>query len=45
MPATRQLPERLELLDWLPLTSVGTVAKKDLRDDNARELAMTPGVE
>lgn len=33
-----KLPERLELVDSFPLTSVGKVSKKDLRDDIARKL-------
>jgi 2,3-dihydroxybenzoate-AMP ligase len=33
-----KLPERLELVETFPLTSVGKVSKKDLRDDIARKL-------
>jgi 2,3-dihydroxybenzoate-AMP ligase len=33
-----KLPERLEVVDSFPLTSVGKVSKKDLRDDIARKL-------
>ena len=42
-----KLPERLEVVDSLPLTTVGKVSKKDLREDIARKLAaetrLTPG--
>jgi 2,3-dihydroxybenzoate-AMP ligase len=34
-----KLPERLEVVDKFPLTSVGKVSKKDLRDDIAQKLA------
>ena len=34
-----KLPERLEVVDAFPLTSVGKVSKKDLREDIARKLA------
>jgi non-ribosomal peptide synthetase component E (peptide arylation enzyme) len=34
-----KLPERLELRERLPLTAVGKIAKKDLRDEIARLLA------
>ena len=34
-----KLPERLEVVDAFPLTSVGKVSKKDLRDDITRKLA------
>lgn len=33
-----KLPERLELVERFPLTSVGKVSKKDLREDIARKL-------
>ena len=33
-----KLPERLEVVDGFPLTSVGKVSKKALRDDIARKL-------
>jgi 2,3-dihydroxybenzoate-AMP ligase len=33
-----KLPERLEVVESFPLTSVGKVSKKDLRDDIARKL-------
>ena len=33
-----KLPERLELVETFPLTSVGKVSKKDLREDVARKL-------
>jgi 2,3-dihydroxybenzoate-AMP ligase len=33
-----KLPERLEVVERFPLTSVGKVSKKDLRDDIARKL-------
>ncbi len=33
-----KLPERLELVDSFPLTNVGKVSKKDLREDIARKL-------
>ncbi|MDQ3810401.1 MAG: AMP-binding protein [Chloroflexota bacterium] len=33
-----KLPERLEIVDSFPLTSLGKVSKKDLRDDIARRL-------
>jgi 2,3-dihydroxybenzoate-AMP ligase len=33
-----KLPERLEIVDSFPLTSVGKVSKKDLRDDIRRKL-------
>lgn len=33
-----KLPERLEIVERFPLTSVGKIAKKDLRDDIARKL-------
>jgi 2,3-dihydroxybenzoate-AMP ligase len=36
--ATFKLPERLELLASFPLTSVGKVSKKDLREDIVRKL-------
>lgn len=36
--ATYKLPERLELLASFPLTSIGKVSKKDLREDIARKL-------
>ena len=36
--ATYKLPERLELLASFPLTSIGKVSKKHLRDDIARKL-------
>ncbi len=32
-----KLPERLEVVDSFPLTSVGKISKKDLRDDIARK--------
>ena len=35
-----KLPERLEIVDSFPLTSVGKVSKKDLREDIARKLAV-----
>jgi len=34
-----KLPERLEVVDAFPLTSVGKVSKKDLREDINRKLA------
>jgi non-ribosomal peptide synthetase component E (peptide arylation enzyme) len=34
-----KLPERLEVVDSLPLTTVGKVSKKDLREHIARRLA------
>jgi 2,3-dihydroxybenzoate-AMP ligase len=36
--AKYKLPERLELVQSFPLTSVGKVSKKDLRDEIARKL-------
>lgn len=33
-----KLPERLELIDEFPLTNIGKVSKKDLREDIARKL-------
>jgi 2,3-dihydroxybenzoate-AMP ligase len=36
--ATFKLPERLELRASFPLTSVGKVSKKDLREDIIRKL-------
>jgi len=36
--ATFKLPERLELLANFPLTSIGKVSKKDLREDIVRKL-------
>ena len=33
-----KLPERLEVVDSFPLSSVGKISKKDLRDDIARKL-------
>jgi 2,3-dihydroxybenzoate-AMP ligase len=36
--ATFKLPERLEVVDSFPLTSVGKVSKKELREDIARKL-------
>jgi len=33
-----KLPERLEVVDSFPLSSVGKVSKEELRDDIAREL-------
>jgi 2,3-dihydroxybenzoate-AMP ligase len=35
-----KLPERLEVVDAFPLTSVGKVSKKDLREDISRKLAV-----
>ena len=35
-----KLPERLEIVDSFPLTNVGKVSKKDLREDIARKLAV-----
>jgi 2,3-dihydroxybenzoate-AMP ligase len=43
--ATYKLPERLELVDSFPLTSVGKVSKKDLREDVARKLQAEVGEE
>jgi 2,3-dihydroxybenzoate-AMP ligase len=37
--ATYKLPERVEILDSLPLTNVGKVSKKHLREDIAATLA------
>lgn len=37
--AKYKLPERVELVDALPLTNVGKVSKKDLRDDIQNRLA------
>src|SRR5207249_6009124 len=34
-----KLPERLEVVDAFPLTGVGKVSKKDLREDITRKLA------
>jgi 2,3-dihydroxybenzoate-AMP ligase len=34
-----KLPERLEVVESFPMTSVGKVSKKDLREDIARKLA------
>ena len=34
-----KLPERLEVVDAFPLTGVGKISKKDLRDDITRKLA------
>jgi 2,3-dihydroxybenzoate-AMP ligase len=36
--ATFKLPERLEVVESFPLTSVGKVSKKELREDIARKL-------
>ncbi len=36
--ATFKLPERLEVVEGFPLTSVGKVSKKELREDIARKL-------
>lgn len=36
--ATFRLPERLEVVEGFPLTSVGKVSKKELREDIARKL-------
>jgi non-ribosomal peptide synthetase component E (peptide arylation enzyme) len=33
-----KLPERLELIDALPVTAVGKISKKDLREDIRRKL-------
>jgi len=33
-----KLPERMELIDALPTTAVGKIAKKDLREDIIRKL-------
>ena len=33
-----KLPERLELVGEFPLTNIGKVSKKDLREDIARKL-------
>jgi len=33
-----KLPERLELVDRFPLTTVGKISKKDLREDIAAKL-------
>jgi non-ribosomal peptide synthetase component E (peptide arylation enzyme) len=38
-----KLPERLEVVESFPLTSVGKVSKKDLRDDIARKLEVEAG--
>jgi hypothetical protein len=32
------MPERLELVDRFPLTNVGKMSKRDLREDIARKL-------
>ena len=37
--AKYKLPERVEIVDSLPLTNVGKVSKKDLREDVQRRLA------
>ena len=36
--AAYKLPERVELVEEFPLTSVGKISKKDLREDIARKL-------
>jgi len=33
-----KLPERLELIEALPVTAVGKISKKDLREDIKRKL-------
>jgi 2,3-dihydroxybenzoate-AMP ligase len=38
-----KLPERLEVVESFPLTDVGKVSKKDLREDIARKLAAEAG--
>jgi 2,3-dihydroxybenzoate-AMP ligase len=38
-----KLPERLEVIDQLPMTAVGKISKKDLRDDINRKLARERG--
>jgi 2,3-dihydroxybenzoate-AMP ligase len=38
-----KLPERLEVVESFPLTGVGKVSKKDLREDIARKLAAEAG--
>ncbi|HTD76355.1 MAG TPA: hypothetical protein VK898_01880 [Chloroflexota bacterium] len=35
-----KLPERLEVVENFPLTNVGKVSKKDLREDIARKLGV-----
>jgi len=37
-----KLPERLEIVEEFPLTNVGKVSKKDLREDIARKLEAEP---
>jgi 2,3-dihydroxybenzoate-AMP ligase len=38
--ARYKLPERLEVVDQLPLTAVGKISKKDLREDIRRKLEL-----
>jgi 2,3-dihydroxybenzoate-AMP ligase len=38
-----KLPERLEVLEQLPMTAVGKISKKDLREDVKRKIEREGG--